>query len=132
MAAGRLADAVGHPQGERTGDLATEHVPALGDLIGDLVHGAGHEVGEVHVHHREKAGHRGAQGGAHDGGLGDRRVEHALRPELLRQPFGHAEGHAEHDVLADAVHARVASHLLAEREVERLAKIHDRHQSLQG
>jgi hypothetical protein len=121
MAAGRLADPVRHAQRQREPALPPEHVAALGELVHDLVHGAGDEVGEVHVHHRPHPGHGRPHRRADDGGLRDRRVEDALGAEGLAEPLGHAEGNAGPDVLADQVHALVAGHLLAERGVEGVA-----------
>ena len=52
-------------------------------------------------------GHRRADAEAGDPGLGDRRVEDALRPELLDEPREHLERRARlGDVLADDEHGR--------------------------
>jgi hypothetical protein len=127
VAASRASDAVRHAQHQRTVDLAAEHVARLGDLVGHLVHRARDEVGEMHVDHRDEAGHRRPHRRAHDRGLGDRRVQHSIGTELVDQPPGDPERHTEHDVLADAVHARIAPHLLPERQPERISEIHHRH-----
>jgi hypothetical protein len=124
MAAARLADAVRHPQGQRAVELAAEHVARLRDLVRDLVHRARHEIGEMHVDHGDQAGGGGAEGRAHDGRLRDRRVEDAVRAELVDQPSRDAERQAEDDVLADAEHARIPPHLLAQRQIQRVGEVH--------
>ena len=130
MPAARAPDPVRHPERHGAGELAAEHVPRLGDLVDDLVHGARDEVGEVHVDDRHEAGDGRAQRRADDGRLRDRRVQHALGAELVHEPLRHAERQAEHDVLTDAVHARIAAHLLAKREVQRVADVEQRHASV--
>ncbi len=62
-----------------------------------------------------KPGHRRAHGGAEDRLLGDRRVAHAQRPELLVKPdrrLEHAAGLG--DVLAEEHHVGVARHFLGD------------------
>ena len=60
--------------------------------------------------------------------LGDGRVDDALLAELLEQPLGHLVGAVVvTDLLAHDEDARVAVHLLAQGDVERLAIGHHRH-----
>src|SRR5262249_61071175 len=76
---------------------------------------------ELHLGHRPHAHHRGAGAAADDRRLGERRVDHAPRAELLLEPERHLERAAVHaDVLADQEHAAVAPHLLAETVADRL------------
>jgi hypothetical protein len=80
LAAVALAGADGGADDERNLDLGAGHVVPLAGLVRDLVRR--HER-EVHVHElddRPQADHRRADGRAADAGLGDRRVEDALRP----------------------------------------------------
>ena len=57
------------------GTASSPAIMVLGRDLGDLVEGAGNEVGELHFHDRAQAHHRGADGGAHNTGLGQRRIE---------------------------------------------------------
>ncbi len=63
---------------------------------------------------------RGADGRAHDAGLGDRRVDHALGPELLDQPLVLPEHAAATEILAQRPDGRIGPHRLAHREQGRL------------
>ena len=69
--------------------------------------------------------HGGADRGAGDRLLADRRVDDAVVAELLDQAEVDAEGTAEAaldaDVLADQEHALVGAHLLGDRLAQRLA-----------
>jgi hypothetical protein len=82
-------------------DLAARHVPVLGGLADDLLHRQGREVLVHDLDDRAHAGDRGPDARADDGHLGDRRIAHALGPELLEHPLRHAH-RAAHlgDVLA--------------------------------
>ena len=102
------------PIGSRTTSgtrrLAAEHVARLRGLVDELVDGAEREVGEAHLDDRPRAHHGGADRGAHDAGLRDRRVGDALRPELLDEALVLAEHAAAAEVLADRPHVgRAAS-----------------------
>ena len=69
------------------------------------------------------AGHRGADGDAHETGLGDRRVDDPAGSELLDQARQDLERRARlGDVLADHEDGRVAPHLLGDRLVDRLGQ----------
>ena len=107
------ADRLAHD--ERHARLAAEHVARLRCLVDELVDGAEREVGEAHLDDRPRAHHGGADRGAHDAGLRDRRVGDALRPELLDEALVLAEHAAAAEVLADRPHGRVAPHLLGDR-----------------
>ena len=114
------ADRLAHHQ--RHARLAAEHVARLGGLVDELVHRAEREIGEAHLDDRPRAHHGGADRGAHDAGLRDRRVGDALRPELLDEALVLAEHAAAAEVLADRPDRRVAPHLLGERQPRRLER----------
>jgi hypothetical protein len=119
-AAGREADRDVHAQ-----PLPVEHLPGH---VHELVEAARDEVGELHLGDRPHALGGGADRGADDAGLGQRRIHHALRPELVDEAIGHLERAAEHaDVLAHHEHALVGAHLLAHAVGDRLQVGHDRH-----
>ena len=66
-----------------------------------------------------RPGGRRAQRGAHDGRLGDRRVEHAGGSELLVEALGDTEGiAADAHVAAQDDDRGVALHLFAQRLVD--------------
>src|SRR5437588_9478134 len=121
--------------------LAAEHVAELGGLVEDLVEADAEEIAEHQFGDRSEAGDRGAGGGAHDRGFGDRRVDDARLAKFADEALGDAEDAAigvaltlrrgaTRDILADDDDARVAAHLLAERFVQRLADRFLRYQSL--
>ena len=73
----------------------------LRDLGDDLVERRVDEAVELDLDDRAEAAVGEADGGAHDAGLGERRVDDALRAELVLQSVGDAEHAAElADVLA--------------------------------
>ena len=96
--------------------------PALLRRDGDeVVPGARHEVGELHLGDRPQPHHRRAGRAAHDRGLRQRRVEDAPRAELLLEAERDLERAAvDADVLAEHEDALVAAHLLAETVADRL------------
>ncbi len=116
------ARAVAGAHHQRALELAVRHVAALRKLVGDVVEAHREEIREHDLGDRLQAGHRRAHGGAQDRLLGDRRVAHAHRAELLEQPHRRLEhaagaGHVlaeEHDVL-------VALHLLRDAAGDRIA-----------
>src|ERR1035437_4282988 len=90
-------------------------VAVLGREVREEVEGARDEVDELHLGDGTHAAHRRADGAAHDRLFGERRVEDALFPEPLLQPFRHLEGAAvDADVLPEDEDARIAFHLLEE------------------
>ena len=78
---------------------------------------------------RPRPHHGGADGGAHDAGLRDRRVGDALGPELLDQALVLAEHAAAAEVLADGPDGCVAPHLLGDRLARGLRVGELRHQN---
>jgi hypothetical protein len=86
-----------------------------------VVPGARDEVGELHLGHGAHAHNRRAGAASDDRRLGERRVDHAPRPELLLEPEGDLEGAAvDTDVLSDHEDALVSPHLLPETVGNRL------------
>ena len=79
------------PQRQRHLQLPAGHVVRLRRLVRELVHDERQEVAEHDVDDRAQPGHRGTDAEAGDAGLGDRRVEHALRAELLDEAREHLE-----------------------------------------
>ena len=73
----------GRAQHDRHGDLAGREVTHLRGLGDDLIERDPEELREHDLHNGPQPLRRGADGGADDRGLGDRRVAHAVRPELL-------------------------------------------------
>ncbi len=87
----------------------------------DRVEGARDEVGELQLDDGPLAHPGGADGGADEALLGDRRVEHPLLAELLDQACRHPERAAEGaDVLAEQEDALVLPHRVGERGANRL------------
>ena len=84
-----------------TFQLAARHVVDLGGLVHELIHDQRQEVAEHDVDDGPHAGHRGADADAGEPGLRDRRVDDALRAELVDEPLEHLERRAGlGDVLA--------------------------------
>ena len=118
--AGAAAIAGAHHQ--RAFELAIRHVTALGEFVGDVVEADREKVREHDLGDWLQAGHGCAHGCAHDRLLGDWRVAHAQRSELLVETDGRLEhaarlGHIlaqEHDVL-------VTLHLLGDAADDRVA-----------
>ena len=81
------------------------------------------EVAEHDVDDRPHARHRGADAEAGEAGFRDRRVDDALRAELLDEAREHLERRAGlGDILADDEDARIAAHLLGQRLADGFAK----------
>src|SRR5205823_5888255 len=96
-------------------------VALLGRDGDELVPGARDEVRELHLRDRAHAHDRRPGAAADDRGLGERRVDHAPRPELLLEAERDLERSAvDADVLADHEDALVAPHLLTEAVADRL------------
>ena len=107
------AAAIAGAHDQRNFDLPIGHVAALGKLVGDVVEADRDEIREHDLGDRLEAGHGRTHGSAEDRLLGDRRVAHPHRAELLEQADGrleHAAGLA--DILAEENHVGIARHFL--------------------
>ena len=116
------AAAVARLDHERQLHLAVRHVARLRDLVHDDVPADREEVRKHDLGDRPQARHRGAHRGAQDRLLGDRRVAHARRAELVEQADGRLEHAARaRDVLAEEHDVFVAAHLLRHAGGDRVA-----------
>ena len=107
------AAAVAGSDHERAGQLTVRHVAKLRHFVGDVVEADGEEVGEHDLGDRPQTRHRRAHRRAQNRLLGNRRVAHPQRPELLVKPDRRLEDAARlRDVLAKEDDAIVALHLL--------------------
>src|SRR5690349_19210870 len=119
---GRTAHRAEHAsKSDRQPGLAARHVAQLRRLIAYLIEGAIEEARELDLANRSRPGHRGADGGTDEAGLGDRRVAHARETEFVDQSLGRPES-AEHYVFAHHEGERVTLHFLAQRLVYSLNK----------
>src|SRR4051812_903873 len=83
----------------------------FGDHVGNLVEGAADEVHELKFGDGAHAGERGSEGGAHDGGLGDGRIDDPLGAEAVDESVGDFEGAAVNaDVFAETEDGGVTVH----------------------
>ena len=96
-------------------------VVQLGHLGDDLIERGVHEAVELDLHDRPIATERQSDSHSDDAGLCERRVDHALRTELVEESVRDAEDAAESaDVLAQQHDLLVVSHRLAQTRAERL------------
>ena len=80
-------------------------------MLRDLVEGAADEVHELELGDGAHAGERRSEGRAHDGGLGDGRVDDALGAEAVDETISDFESAAvDADVFAEAEDGGVAVH----------------------
>ena len=130
LRAGRPAGAALRSQRHGHLDLASGHVAVLGGLLDELLHRQRHEVLVHDLDDRAHAGDGRADAGSDDRHLGDRRVAHALGPELVEHPLrdAHRAAHLG-DVLAHDEDVVVAAHRLAHRVAHGLPVGHRRHQA---
>ncbi len=114
-------------------DLAARHVAVLGRLVDDLLERERQEVLVHDLDDRAHARHRRADARADDRHLGDRRVAHALRAELVEQPLrdAHRAAHLG-DVLAHDEDVVVLAHRAGERVADGLAVGDLRHRRSSG
>src|ERR1700685_1256500 len=79
--------------------------------VGNLIESAADEIHELKFGDGAHASERGSEGRAHNGGLGDGRVDDALGTEAVDESVGDFEGAAVNaDVFAEAEDGRVAVH----------------------
>ena len=115
LGGGAAAGADHRPDDQRGRRLAAEHIAELGGLVEDLVETDAEKIAEHQLGDRPQAGDRGAGGGAHDRGFGDRRVDHPVLAERLLQPPGGTEHAAQDaDVLAQQHDPLVLGHQVVE------------------
>src|SRR5690242_9977392 len=117
-----IAGAIRGSDDHRATCLAAEHGADLGGVVDDLIHGDQEEVEGHDLDDRALAHHRGADTGSDEALLGDRRVAHAVGPELVQQSCRDLVRAVERaDLLAHHEHALIAAELLAQRQPDRLA-----------
>jgi hypothetical protein len=122
-----VARPVGRADDQWTAQFPAEHRSDLGGVVDDLVHRDEQEVHRHDFDHRALAEHRGPDARADEALLGDRRVAHALGPELVEEAGGDLVGAIDQlDLLVHEKHAVVARKLLAQRQPQRLAVRHHR------
>src|SRR5262249_58273360 len=63
----------------------------LGHHVDDLVKGTADEIHELELGYRPHSGERGAESCTHNGRFGDRRIDHALRAEVVDEAVGDFE-----------------------------------------
>ena len=108
--------------------LAAGHVERLRRRVDDLVDRLHGEVEGHELDDRLEARHRRADAEAGEAVLGDRRVDHALRAELLQQALRDLVGALIFgDLLAHHEHVLVAPHLLGHGVAQRFAHGHGDH-----
>ena len=108
--------------------LAVGHVAQLRRLQNYLPGGFEREIGEHQVRDVRAAGRRGADCGGGEALLGDRRVDHPLRPELLPQTLCVGEAAAAlAGAFAEIEDAGLRAHLLGDAVAHRLepARVRD-------
>src|ERR1700726_1267171 len=74
--------------GRATNDYRYRHTRApvhLGRHVDDLVKAAGDEIDKLHLGDGTHSHQRRAHSRTNDGGLGHRRIDHALRPKLFQE-----------------------------------------------
>ncbi|KIT81871.1 hypothetical protein QT20_00100, partial [Staphylococcus aureus] len=77
---------------DRTAHLAAGHIQRLGRGVDDLVDRLHREIPGHELDDRLQPGHRGPDADAGKTVLGDRRIDHAPRAELLQQALRHLVG----------------------------------------
>ncbi len=121
LRARRPAGAALRAEDDRNRDLPAGHVAVLRRLVHDLLGGERHEVLVHDLGDGAHPLHRGADRRAGERHLGDRRVAHALRPELGEQALrdAHRAAHLG-DVLAHDEDVVVGAHRLDQRVADGL------------
>ena len=107
------AAAAGSAQDERSGRAPA--IMRLGHHVHDLIKSAADEVHELKFSHGTQAGKRRAKRRAHDGRLGDGRIDHALRAKVVDKAVRHFERAAVNaNVFTDTEDGGVGLHLFPE------------------
>ncbi len=116
--------AIGHAHHQRNLEAPLGALAEARHVVLDLVEALEGEAGELDLADRAQPVQRHPHRGAHDGGLGQRAVDHAPRSELPLEVVGDAEHAAIHShVLAQDEDVGIPLHFLLERHVERLHHI---------
>ena len=114
------AAAVGDADGHRNLQRTVGAVVGAGRLADELVDAGPDEIGELHFGNGPHAAKRRAQGDAHDGRFGQRRVDNPLRAEILDESLRRQENAtALAHVLAHDENALVLLHLFVEGRAHR-------------
>ena len=114
------------PHGQRHLRGAAGHERHLRCLVEQLVEADADEV-EVHqLDDGSHAGHRGADAEAHDRGLGDGRVAHAITESVVESSREPEDVAAGSDVDARDEHTLVVGELDLERRADRVHRAEDR------
>ena len=99
----------------------TVHIAPHTGLKEDFITRGDDKIGKLEFHHRPQAHRSRTHTGADHHTLGDRRIEHAIRTELLKQPIGDFENPApDRNVLAVQDHVFIAPHFFSKRIINRL------------
>ena len=118
-------DAVRAAKHDRRRHLTARHIARLRRRVDDLVHRLHGEIERHELDDRPESGKRRADPEPGETMLGDRRVDHAARPEFLQQTLADFVGALVlADLLAEQQHAVVAPHLLGHCIAQRLAHRH--------
>ena len=110
--------------GDRRGGTPGGHESQFGGVVDQLVGGDADKVHDHDLGHRQHPVDGGADRGADDRSLRDRRVQHPVMAVLRRQPRRGSRRTGIGDVLAEQEHSIVGLQRLIQREVERLAHRH--------
>ncbi len=112
----------GYPDHDGHVELPAGHVRDRRRVVDDLVERQQAEVDRHDLDDRSHAAHRGADAGADECGLGQRRVADAFLTELVEQSLAHSEAAPVlADVFAHQEDAGIVTQRLAEGALHRLA-----------
>src|SRR5581483_10688276 len=113
---------VGHPDDDGTAERVVRPPPQRGQFVAKLVVGGPDVVEELDFHHRLEPPRRKPDGAAHDVGLGERGIVHAIAAELALEPPRHLEHPALPLHLVEVLLAAHVGHVLAEQEDPRVRR----------
>lgn len=116
---------VGATEHDRRAQDTRGHVVLLGAGVEDLVHRLHGKVERHELADWTQPGKCSTDGQTGEASLGDRRVNHAVLAELVKQTTGDfVRAVVAGDLLTQQEHVRVALHLLLHGRVERIAHTH--------
>ena len=108
-----IATADGSGDDQRHAKRAAREIDVLGRHVVNRVHADSEEVDKHQLCDRPHAGHGGAHRRAQEPGLGDRRIDNALGPELVVEPGRRAKDAAiDTDVLPHHEDIGIGAHFL--------------------